>query len=422
MGSGREVKLSPHTSGDRYWLFALQRDERTTLIATFGGWMLDGMDVMIFTFVMPSLIALWHITRGQAGMLATSALVVSSAGGWIAGLAADRFGRVRVLQVTIVWFALFTFLSGFTSSYSQLLVVRALQGLGFGGEWAVGAVLIGERVRAPLRGRAVGTTQAGWAVGWAMAAGFYALFFHLLPETVAWRAMFFVGILPAALAFWIRGHVREPEVFSSTQRIPAVEAVREMFSPSMLRTIVLTSTVALGAQGGYYAFNTFLPLYLQSRGLGVAAATGYLAVVIAGAFTGYMTSAHMADALGRRSSMVLFACGAFLALAAYLVLPLGSGAVLALGFPAGFFISGVFGPMGSFFSELFPTRLRASGQGFAYNVGRAAGACFPAAVGFASAHMPLRWAIAGMSMTAYAITVGAVLLLPETRGRELTRV
>jgi MFS family permease len=422
MGQLQNLELRSRMSGDRYWLLELGRDERSTLVATFSGWMLDGMDVMIYTFVMPSLISLWHITRGQAGMLATSALVVSAAGGWVAGLAADRFGRVRILQITIAWFALFTFLSGFTTSYSQLLVVRALQGLGFGGEWAVGSVLIGEKVQARFRGRAVGTTQAGWAIGWAMAAAFYALFFHLLPETWAWRAMFFVGILPAALAFWIRGNVHEPEVFSSAERKNASMVIQEMFSQSMLRTILLTSAVALGAQGGYYAFNTFLPLYLQSRGLGVAAASGYVAVVIAGAFTGYMTSAHLADALGRRTSMVLFACGSFVALAGYLALPLGTGAMLALGFPAGFFTSGVFGPMGSFFSELFPTRLRASGQGFAYNVGRALGAFFPAVVGIASAHMPLRLAIAGMSLSAYAFMVGAVLLLPETRGRELNRI
>src|ERR1700760_4100507 len=119
------------------WLFQLDQTERSTLVATFAGWMLDGLDVMVYSFVLPSLIALWHISKGQAGALNSSTLVLSAFGGWIAGLVADKFGRVRVLQITIVWFALFTFLSGFTSSYSQLLVVRALQGLGFGGEWAV---------------------------------------------------------------------------------------------------------------------------------------------------------------------------------------------------------------------------------------------------------------------------------------------
>src|SRR5215472_16438234 len=119
------------------WLRTLTPRESSTLFATFVGWMLDGMDVMIFSFVMPSLIALWHITKDQAGLLGTSVLLISAAGGWIAGLAADRFGRVRILQLTILWFAFFTFLSGFTNSFGQLLLTRGLQGLGFGGEWAV---------------------------------------------------------------------------------------------------------------------------------------------------------------------------------------------------------------------------------------------------------------------------------------------
>lgn len=407
-----------------FWLTQLDREERTTLIATFAGWMLDGMDVMVYTFVLPSLILLWHITRAQAGWLGTSALLLSSLGGWMAGLAADRWGRVRVLQVTIIWFALFTFLSGFTTSFSQLLIVRGLQGLGFGGEWAVGSVLIGERIRALFRGRAVGTTQAGWAIGWGIAAAFYTLLFRLLPPADAWRAMFWIGILPALLGFWIQRHVHEPEVFvhrRSPEGTPAAHFL-EIFSPAMLRTTLLASLVALGAQGGYYAVNTFLPLYLNSRGLSVTSTGGYLLIVIAGSFAGYLSSAHMADRIGRKGSLVLFAAGSLLAIAAYMALPLGNFATLWLGFPLGFFPSGSFSPMGSFFTELFPTSLRGSGQGFSYNSGRAVGALFPTLVGYFSARMQLGWAIAMFAASAYAIMVVAVLLLPETWARELEEI
>jgi MFS family permease len=146
------------------WFTQLSVRERSTLGATFSGWMLDGMDAMAFSFVVPTLIVLWHISKGQAGLLGTSAALVSSLGGWLAGFAADRFGRVKVLQVTILWFAVFTFLCGFAGNFWQLLVLRGLQGLGFGGEWAVGAVLIGETIRTEYRGRAVGTVQGGWAM------------------------------------------------------------------------------------------------------------------------------------------------------------------------------------------------------------------------------------------------------------------
>jgi MFS family permease len=368
---------------------------------------------------------LWHIGKGQAGLLGTSSLLLSAIGGWLAGLAADRWGRVRVLQLTIVWFAFFTFLSGFTNSFEQLFMVRGFQGLGFGGEWAVGSVLIGEKIRAQYRGRAVGTTQAGWAIGWGIAALFYTILFRALPVDIAWRAMFWIGLLPSFLAVWVRHHVDEPQVFESSRELRVSQSSMyflQIFSPPMLRTTLLTSLVALGAQGGYYAVSTFLPLYLNARGLSVIKTGGYLMVVIAGSFAGYLTSAHLADGIGRKWSLVLFAVGSFTAIAIYTVVPLSNTATLLLGFPLGFFPSGSFSPMGSFFTELFPTSLRGSGQGFAYNLGRGIGALFPALVGYFSARMPLGQAIAMFAVTAYLLMVFGVLLLPETQGRELADV
>src|ERR1700731_3729422 len=223
---------------ERYWLTQLNDKERSTLFATFSGWMLDGMDVMVYSFVLPSLIVLWHISKGQAGLLGTSALLLSSVGGWLAGLAADRFGRVKILQLTILWFAFFTFLSGFTNTFSQLFIIRGLQGLGFGGEWAVGSVLIAETIRSRYRGRAVGTTQAGWAIGWGISAVWYTVLFATLPAHLAWRAMFWIGILPAFLVFYVRSHVTESDIFActATARLTASRAeFLQIFSPHLLR-------------------------------------------------------------------------------------------------------------------------------------------------------------------------------------------
>jgi len=401
------------------WITQLDQTERSTLIATFSGWMLDGLDVMVYSFVLPTLIALWHLSKGQAGLLGTSALLTSSLGGWLAGLAADRYGRVRILQLTIAWFAVFTFLSGFTHSFTELLITRSLQGLGFGGEWAVGAVLIGENIRPAFRGRAVGTTQGGWSIGWAMAAICYTIAFKFLPPDIAWRSLFFIGILPALLALWIRHHVREPELFIQTRRSRSTTSI---FAPSLLRTTALTTLVALGAQAAYHAVNTFLPLYLNQRGLGIVGTGAYLIVIIAGAFTGYLVSAHLADFLGRRAAMLLFAAGAFLAIGAYTLLPLGNPVILCLGFLVGFFPAGSFAPMRSIFTELFPTSVRASGQGFAYNVGRGLAAFSPALVGVFSARLSLGGAIAVFALSAYLLMAVAILLLPETRGRDLALI
>ncbi len=403
-----------------HWLRSLTPRESSTLIATFVGWMLDGMDVMIFSFVMPTLIALWHISKEQAGILGTSVLLISAVGGWLAGMAADRFGRVRVLQVTILWFALFTFLSGFTNSFWQLMLTRGLQGLGFGGEWAVGSVLIGETIRAQHRGKAVGTVQSGWALGWGVAAIFYTALFSFLPPEIAWRIMFWIGLLPSLLVFYIQGRVHEPEIYSAKKAQQGTAKFHEIFAPDLIRTTLLASLVALGAQGGYYAVTTFLPLYLQTtRHLSVIGTGGYLAVIITGAFVGYLTSAMLTDSMGRRRTLILFAVGSFVVVFFYTAFPITNSVMLALGFPLGFFSSGSFSPMGSFFTELFPTRVRASGQGFAYNFGRGLGAIFPALVGVLSTRIALEHAIAIFSAGAYLLMVLGVLALPETRGKAL---
>src|SRR5262252_6743840 len=199
------------------WISELAPRERRAFGACVGGWALDAMDVQMYSFVIPALIATWGITRAQAGVLGTAALLVSAVGGWLAGWIADRFGRVRTLQMAILWFAIFTFLSGLAQNYQQLFVARALLGLGFGGEWAAGAVLLGESIRAEHRGKALGTMQAGWAVGWGVAALLNAVFFSLLPTSIAWRSLFLVGIAPALLVFFLRRFVEEPPVYLKTR-------------------------------------------------------------------------------------------------------------------------------------------------------------------------------------------------------------
>ena len=409
---------------EHLWIFGLTPQERSTLIATFGGWALDGMDVMIYSFVIPTLIAAWQMSKGQAGILGTAALLISAVGGWLAGLLSDRFGRARILQITIVWFAFFTFLSGFTNSFWQLLMTRGLQGLGFGGEWAVGSVLMGEVIRAQHRGKAVGTVQGGWAIGWGIAAICYTVLFSIMPSTIAWRVMFWIGLLPSLLVYYIRRKVPEPDLFHRTREREAAlgEGSRflEIFSPALLRVTLLTALLATGVQGGYYAVTTWLPTFLKTvRGLSVLNTGGYLFVVIVGSFAGYMVSAWLADRLGRKQTLILFAVCSFVTVTAYTYLPISNPVMLVLGFPLGFFASGSFSPVGAFFTELFPSRLRGSGQGFSYNFGRGIGALFPTLVGFLSGRIGLGHAISTFAVAAYLVMIFAVLLLPETRGNEL---
>jgi MFS family permease len=414
----------PPATAQGSWLTQLSGPERATLFATFGGWALDGMDVMVYSFVISSLMAAWHMRRDQAGLLGTAVLLISAVGGWLAGTLADRFGRARILQLTIVWFAFFTFLSGFTHSFWQLLITRGLQGLGFGGEWAVGSVLMGETIRAQHRGKAVGTVQGGWAIGWGLAALCYGLFFTVLPESMAWRAMFWIGILPALLVFYIRRKVPEPPVYAETRKKVAASgegsSFLHIFSLDILKVTMLTSLLAVGAQGGYYAITTWLPTFLKTqRKLSVLNTMGYTGVVIVGSFIGYMVSAYLADRLGRKKTLILFAIGSFVTVVAYTYFPISNSVMRILGFPLGFFASGVFSPIGAFFTELFPSRLRGSGQGFSYNFGRGIGALFPTLVGYLSATVSLGKAIAIFAAGAYLVMIIGTSLLPETRGKEL---
>jgi MFS family permease len=406
------------------WLRELGPREQRACAACAGGWALDAMDVQLYSFVIPALIMTWGISLGQAGQLATAALLVSAVGGWLAGWLADRFGRVFTLQLAILWFAGFTFLSGLAQNFRQLFAARALMGLGFGGEWAAGAVLLGEVIRAEHRGKALGLMQAGWAVGWGVAAVLYALFFSIWPAASAWRALFFVGILPALLVFWVRRNVEEPPVYVQSRLAMHAQGVEpsvlEIFRPPLLRVTLLGGLMGTGAQGGYYAITTWLPTFLRrERHLSILDSVGYLAVSIAGAFCGYIGGGLLADRIGRRLTFLVFAIGAGLVSAIYTLVPFGNGGVLVLGFPLGFFASGVFSAMGPFFTEHFPTRVRGVGQGFAYNVGRASGALFPTLVGLLSTRMPLGEAIGLFAGTAYATMALAAFLLPETRGKVL---
>ena len=402
------------------WYRELGTAERRTFWACFGGWALDALDVQIYSFVVPALIAVWHITNAQAGLLATSALVISAFGGWLAGMLADRVGRARLLMITVAWFAFFTFLSGFTQNFEQLLVVRGLQGLGFGGEWAAGSVLIGEVIRASDRGKAVGTVQSAWAWGWAAAAILATIIFQVLPQEIAWRALFFVGILPALLVFYIRAKVPEPKVFKEAVGSAARRSTFDIFRGDLLPTTILGAVLATGAQGGYYAITTFLPTFLRTqRHLTVLGTGGYLAVIIVGSWLGYITSAYLSDAIGRRKNFFIFAIGSLLIAVAYTQTEISDSLMLVLGFPLGFFASGIFSGLGPVFTELFPTSVRGAGQGFCYNFGRGIAAFFPTLVGMLSASVTLGTAIGIFAAFAYAIVILAAVVLPETRGREL---
>jgi MFS family permease len=409
-------------------LLAFYRDmnlpERRTFWACAAGWALDGMDFMIYPLVIGTIIAMWKVDAGTAGLAGTVTLLASAIGGWLGGYLADRIGRVRTLQFTILWFSVFSLVCAFVQNFDQLLIARALLGLGFGGEWAAGAVLMGESIRAQYRGRAVGSVQSGWAVGWGLAVLSQAVLFSYLPPTMAWRWMFAIGAVPALLVFFLRRYVEEPEIAVATLAKQNASGERpglhEIFAGPILKTTILASLAVTGCQGGYYAITFWVPRFLTTeRKLSVVGSTGYLAALIIGSFVGYLVGAWLADKIGRRNLFLTFSIGAIAIVLLYTQVPLSNEWLWVLGFPLGFFASGYFSGVGAFLTELYPTRLRGSGQGFCYNFGRGIGALFPFLVGALSTTTSLANAIAIFAVAAYGVFFLAAYALPETRGKVL---
>ena len=393
--------------------------ERRTFWACFGGWGLDALDVQIFSLAIPALIAAFGISKTDAGLLGSVTLFFGAFGGWLGGALSDRFGRVRALQITIIVFAVSTFACAFAQNYAQLVVLKAIQGLGFGAEWACGAVLMAETIRPVHRGKALASVQSAWAVGWGAAVLLSALVFTYAPADIAWRLLFAVGLIPALLILYIRRGVVEPARIVA-ERPSFLAQAAGIFKPDVLRATMIGGLFGIGAHGGYAALTTFLPTFLRTeRQLSILGSSAYLAIIIVAFFCGCILSGVISDRIGRRQNVIFFSCACIVTVVIYIFAPLSNTAMLFLGFPLGFFSAGIPASMATLFSELYPAGVRGTGVGFCYNFGRIVSAVFPVAVGFMSERIGLGPAIGIDAIFAYSLVLCAVLLLPETRGSEL---
>lgn len=399
------------------WFRTLGKRGRRAFVGAFGGYGLDSFDYQTLPLGLAAITAYFGISSGEAGLLGTTTLVVSAVGGVGAGMLADRIGRVRTLQITIAMYTVFTVLCGFAPNFETLLVFRALQGLGFGGEWAAGAALVAEYSQAKYRGRTVAFVQSAWAVGWGLSVIVYTVVFSVASDDVAWRIMFWTGVIPALLVLWVRKSVKDaPRAEERLKTERPKGTLVQIFKGDLVRTTFFAALLATGVQGGYYTISTWLPSYLKkTRELTVIGTGGYLAFLITGAFVGYVCGGYLTDLMGRKKTFLTFAVLSAALIVAYTQIPKGAnGLVLVLGFPLGFSMSAIFSGFGAYLAELYPTALRGTGQGFTYNFGRAVGAIFPTVVGFLGAGGAIVFGALG-----YGIAVLALLGLPETRGIEL---
>lgn len=412
---------TPEVSRPFDWFRTLGPKGKKAFVGSYAGFGLDSYDFQILPVSLVAISATFGLSSGQAGLLATATLASSALGGALAGILIDRIGRVRTMVYTVLTFALFTMLCGFAQSFEALLIFRTLQGIGFGGEWAAGAVLLAEYAQPRYRGRTLGFMQSSWAAGWALAVIAYAITFAFADPDIAWRILFWLGALPALLILWLRRNVED-----SAEAVRARETAKQkpkfsaIFRGPIGRTTLFACLLTIGIQGGYFTLVSWVPSFLnKTRGLNVMHSSGYLTILISSAFVGYLTGGYLADLLGRRRMFLLFAVLSAGMLLVYTQIPPGANfVVLLLGIPLGFVTAAPFAGFGSFLAELYPTHLRGTGQGFTYNFGRGVGALFPATVGFLATTWGLGSAMA-VGALAYVLAAVALLGLPETRGREL---
>jgi MFS family permease len=399
------------------WLRDAPASARRGLMAAWIGWALDGFDVMLYALVLGTLIQDLSLSKPVAGLLGSLTLIASGIGGVGFGMIADRWGRRPALVWSLVVYSVFTFACGLSTAVWQLAVFRFLLGLGMGGEWTSGAAMVSETWSDEHRGKAMGLMQCAWSIGYGAAALVVAI---VLPR-YGWRSVFFIGIVPALVALWIRKGIDESPEWRRSRHIKRawVRPFREIFAPQYRAFTLLLTALSATTIFAYWGLNLWIPAFFSlpesqgGLGLPTGIATALVVLTQVGTFFGYLSFGFVADWIGRRRSFLTY----ILMGAGLIVVFSGTRNVWALVAVAPvttFFATGFFSGFGAVTGELYPTAIRATAAGFTYNVGRIASAVSPFVVGsLADTH--------GFG-PAFALLAGALLLgaatwiwLPESR-------
>jgi len=411
------------------WHRTITPEQWRALIAAKLGWMLDAMDFLLYVMAIGRLKAYFEFDDATAGLLGTITLLVSAAGGVLFGAIADRIGRARALIGTILIFSLCSLGAATSQTLIQLLFWRTLLGIGMGGEWASGAVLVSETWPAQHRAKAIGIMQSGWALGYILAAVAAALVLDVLPlGEEAWRWLFALGALPALFTLWVRRRVSEPDVWleQKTRGATRTNPFAVLFGPGLWRRTVLATLLTACVQFGYWGLFFWLPSFLAmpvaqgGAGMTLVRSMSWIIPMQIGAYAGYLSFGFLADRLGRRRTFVTFMVVTAVLVPVYGQLGRSPMVLMILGPVLGFAGHGFFSVFGALLAELFPTAVRATGQGLAYNAGRGLGALAPYTIGLL-ATMPRVGIGSALGVTSAFFLAAALLMLalPDTSRESL---
>src|SRR6267142_2088165 len=416
------------------WYASITREQWRVLIAAKLGWMLDAMDFMIYAMAVGRLKTYFGFDDATAGMLGTVTLATSAIGGLIFGVVADRLGRTRALMGTVLIFSFASLGASTSRSVTQLLLWRAVLGIGMGGEWASGAVLVSETWPPAHRNKAISIVQSGWAIGYILAASAAALILGspvLGPDS--WRWLFASGVLPAVLILWVRRTVPEPAVWkaiadrrSRDRRSSLLAPFAVIFGRALIGRTLLVILLGSTLQFAYWGIFFWLPGFLArpvaqgGAGMGIVGSLGWIIPVQIGAYFGYLTFGFIADRIGRRRTFILFMLTAAALVPIYGQMARSPRVLLLLGPVLGYVGHGYFSMFGSFVAELFPTAVRATGQGTSYNAGRLAGALAPYVIGVLAQQPGIGIGLALASTSAFFLASAVIIFtLPDRSGEPL---
>jgi MFS family permease len=413
------------------------------------GWALDAFDAMLYSLVLASLMRDLGMSKTTAGSLGTLTLLASGIGGVFFGFLADRIGRKQALMASIVTYSVCSFASGLATSIAMLAVARFVLGLGMGGEWNTGATLVAESWPTELRAKAISIVQSSWALGFAAAA----LVAGPVSRYFGWRAVFFVGILPAAITLWIQRRLPESQMWKDRiaakrpGKSPLLAKGARNGAPGFISVPVASSSSAFLSTTAIFRppyvkhtfalllFNffgmfawwgmfTWLPPYLSlpveqgGRGFGVVGMTTLLVVLnVCGMFPGYASFGWVADHIGRRNAFLLYSSVAAVLIPFYAAAR-SPAVLLVLGTLVAFFGTGIFSGSGIMGSEIFPTPVRAQALGFTYNGARTMSSLAPLVIGRVGQAKGLSWAFY-LCAAGYVLAALMTTQLPETRGKIL---
>lgn len=397
------------------------------LLMSWAGWMFDFYDLILYTFLLIPIKKELLLTDVEVSYVLGASLASTAVGGVVFGYLSDKFGRKSVLQWTILTYSIGTFFSGFASGIWMLLIFRILTGLGVGGEWGTGQTYIGETFPPKVRGRYGAFMQTGAPVGIALASvigGYVA-------PVIGWRWCFFISVLPALLVVFIRKSLPESDMWLERQHAPAVidklvgkgkGKFSQLFSKEHRKYFLLALVLAIFDMSAYWFTYSWMPGYLhEQRQFTMSKSAAWMLVTQGGGFIGYFTFGFFADRIGRRPAYTIYsiimAAGLVMITLLWDTIVVYQWLILLCMFLVGFG-TGMFGGYGPLFSELFPTSIRSTAMGTAFNVARGIQFLTPVIIAWVAVSYGLSGGIFIASI--FALLTGAwIWTFPETKGKVL---